>query len=82
MDETTRAIGRLEGRFEGLETTLSDIKKIVSDNASKYDAGMDRMTTIEKDHAKAKGVLVGVSAVSGAAAATVAWAAKKFVGIV
>jgi len=82
MDETTRAIGRLEGRFEGLENTLLDIKKIVSDNATKYDTGLTRMAALEQEHAKAKGVLIGISAISGAVAAILAWAAKKIVGIV
>lgn len=82
MDETTRAIGRLEGKFDGIESALQRIETVVNANAHiAADVGK-RVATLEGEHAKAKGIMLGVSAVAGAAGAVFTWAVKKTTGLI
>jgi hypothetical protein len=60
MDELIRAIGRLEGKVDGLKDGIDSVRESVSAQGKRIDA-------IEKDHWRAKGFIAAVSAIIAAA---------------
>lgn len=74
MDDMQRTLGKLEGRFDGLERQLDDIKGLVEGNAHMGRRVSERVEQIEKTHARVTGFVAAFSAVGGVAAT---WLAKK-----
>jgi hypothetical protein len=78
VDDVQRALGKLEGRFDGLDNQLEDIKRLIEGNREKFDKIMKRVDTLEKTNAHATGFVAAVSVICGVFAS---WAFKKFGGI-
>jgi hypothetical protein len=74
MDDMQRTLGKLEGRFDGLERQLDDIKGIVVGNADSARHVSERVDQIEKTHARVTGFVAALSAIAGV---SVTWVAKK-----
>lgn len=69
-----RTLGQLEGRFDGLERQLDDIKELVVGNADTGRKVSERVENIEKTHARVTGFVAALSAIAGV---SVTWIAKK-----
>lgn len=69
-----RTLGQLEGRFDGLERQLDDIKELVVGNADMGRKVSERVENIEKTHARVTGFVAALSAIAGV---SVTWIAKK-----
>ncbi len=69
-----RTLGQLEGRFDGLERQLDDIKELVVGNAETSKHVSARVENIEKTHARVTGFVAALSAIAGV---SVTWVAKK-----
>jgi len=74
MDDMQRTLGQLEGRFDGLERQLDDIKELVVGNADMGRKVSERVENIEKTHARVTGFVAALSAIAGV---SVTWVAKK-----
>ncbi len=74
MDDMQRTLGKLEGRFNGLERQLDDIKELVVGNADMGRKVSERVENIEKTHARVTGFVAALSAIAGV---SVTWVAKK-----
>ena len=74
MDDMQRTLGKLEGRFDGLERQLDDIKELVVGNADMGRKVSERVEQIEKTHARVTGFVAALSAIAGV---SVTWIAKK-----
>lgn len=76
MEDTVlhRAMGRVEGKVDGLEKQLADIKAIVINNADNSRRVEERVDVIEKSHARFTGFVAACSAIGGVAAT---WVFKK-----
>jgi hypothetical protein len=74
MDDMQRTLGQLEGRFDGLERQLDDIKELVVGNADMGRKVSERVENIEKTHARVTGFVAALSAIAGI---SVTWVAKK-----
>lgn len=76
MDDTVlhRALGRVEGKVDGLEQQLADIKGLVIGNAETARQVSERVENIEKTHARVTGFVAACSAIGGVAAT---WVFKK-----
>ena len=69
-----RTLGQLEGRFDGLERQLDDIKELVVGNADMGRKVSERVENIEMTHARVTGFVAALSAIAGV---SVTWIAKK-----
>ena len=74
MDDMQRTLGQLEGRFDGLERQLDDIKELVVGNADMGRKVSERVENIEMTHARVTGFVAALSAIAGV---SVTWIAKK-----
>lgn len=74
MDDMQRTLGKLEGRFDGLERQLDDIKGLMVGNAETAHEVVKRVEQIEKTHARVTGFVAACSAIGGVAAT---WLVKK-----
>ena len=69
-----RTLGQLEGRFDGLERQLDDIKELVVGNADMGRKVSERVENIEMTHARVTGFVAALSAIAGV---SITWIAKK-----
>lgn len=67
-------MGRVEGKVDGLEKQLADIKELVVGNAASARDVAKRVENIEKTHARFTGFVAACSAIGGVAAT---WVFKK-----
>ena len=74
MDDMQRTLGQLEGRFDGLERQLDDIKELVVGNADMGRKVSERVENIEMTHARVTGFVAALSAIAGV---SITWIAKK-----
>lgn len=73
-DDLVRALGQLEGRFDGFEQRLNEGINEMKESASKHG---DRITSLEHSRSHAHGFLAAASAAGAAIGAAFTLMAKK-----
>lgn len=69
MDDLTRAVGKLEGRFDGLEKSLDDglreIRVLLTKHVLDDEKVEKRVGRLENQYARAMGFVAAISAAAG-----------------